>query len=233
MEEQQPQQPQLPEQHFHKVSFAKPKKQEKPEPKYIVKKKGMGFFDKLFIFIVIVSAIYVGYLFFQEDILRLLQMNPYVWGIFSNIFDEISKRTLMGLFYASFFGSLFFIFLPLEFLFLYYLTLGYSVPTMIALALIGNVMGLCLDYLFGFTLGARLIKFFFRQNFDKFHNMIMKWGAIIILGGNVIPFPIQIVSVIVGSARYSFKKFFLFTMIGIFAKLVILVMVSAQLGAHL
>jgi len=227
------QQEELPEQHFQKANFAKPKSQEKPEPKHIVKKNGMGFFDKLFIFIIVVSAIYVGYLFFQEDILKLLQMNPYVWGIFSNIADEISQRTLMGLFYASFFGSLFFIFLPLEFLFLYYLTLGYSIPTMVALALIGNVMGLCLDYLFGFTLGARVIKFFFRNSFDRFHDIIMKWGAIIILGGNVIPFPIQAVSVIVGSARYSFKKFFLFTVIGIVAKLVILIMVSAQLGAYL
>ena len=197
---------------------------------HVKKPTGMGFTDKLLLFILIISAVYVGYLYLQEDILRVLQMNQYVWAVFSHIIGEISRRTLMGLFYASFFGSLFFIFIPLEFLFLYYLTLGYSVPVMIALALIGNLMGLCIDYLFGFTLGARVVKFFFRKNFEKFHSLITKWGAIIILGGNVIPFPIQVVSVIVGSARYSFKKFFIFTMIGVLAKLSILVMVSSQLA---
>ena len=196
---------------------------------HVKKPSGIGLTDKLLLFILVISAVYVGYLYLQEDILKVLQMNPYVWAVFSHIIGEISKRTLTGLFYASFFGSLFFIFLPLELLFLYYLTLGYSVPVMIALVLIGNLMGLCLDYLFGFTLGARIVKFFFRKNFEKFHSLITKWGAIIILGGNIIPFPIQVVSVIVGSAKYSFKKFFIFTVIGVLAKLFVLVMVSSKL----
>jgi len=216
--------PEHAEQHMHEEPAHEAK------ARHVKKPAGMGLTDKLLLFILIVSAAYVGYLYLQEDILRVLQMNPHVWAVFSHIIGEISRRTLTGLFYASFFGSLFFIFLPLELLFLYYLTLGYSVPVMIALALIGNLMGLCLDYLFGFTLGARVIKFFFRKNFEKFHSLITKWGAIIILGGNVIPFPIQVASVIVGSARYSFKKFFIFTVIGILAKLSILVMVSAQLA---
>lgn len=222
--------PEYSEHHMHK-EIAHPAPQHKI--KHVKKPRGMGLMDKLLLFILVVSAVYVGYLYFQQDIIRILKMNPYVWAVFSHIAGEISRRTLMGLFYASFFGSLFFIFLPLEVLFLYYLSLGYSVPVMIALALIGNAIGLCLDYLFGFTVGASIVKFFFRKNFEKFHSMITKWGAFIVLIGNIIPFPIQVVSVIVGSARYSFKKFFFFTVIGIFAKLFALVVLSMYLAEYI
>ncbi len=187
--------------------------------KHAQKAKGMSFTDKLFLLLLVFSIAYIGYLYFQESILGILRMNPYVWAFFSHIFDEISRRTLLGLFYASFFGSLFFIVLPIELLFVYYLSLGYSVPLVIALTMIGNLMGLCLDYLFGFVVGAKILKFFLRRKFDRFHDMTTKWGAVVLLIGNIIPFPIQPVSVVVGSARYSFKKFFFFTVIGIFVKL--------------
>ena len=131
--------------------------------RHVEKHKGLSLTDKIFITILVGSVIYIGYLYFQQDIIRLMQMNPYVWAFFTHITGEISSRTLLGMFYASFFGSLFFIFLPIEVLFIYYISLGYSVPLIIVLTMIGNMMGLFIDYLFCFVVGARLLKFFMRS----------------------------------------------------------------------
>jgi membrane protein DedA with SNARE-associated domain len=191
------------------------------------------FMDKLFILLLVGSIVYIVYLYFQKDIIRILQMNPYVWGVFSHIAGEISKRTLVGLFYASFFGSLFFIFLPLELLFLYYLTLGFSIPLAMTVTLIGYLMGLCLDYVFGFIFGAKLVRLILQSKFDKFHNMIEKWGSFVVLFGNIIIFPIQPVSVVIGSAKYSFKKFFILSTIGLFIKLFGLVVLNYYFGSYI
>jgi len=196
------------------------------------KAKGMSLTDKIFLLILVFSVVYIGYLYFQDKAIEILRMNPYVWSFFTHITREISKRTLMGLFYASFFGSLFFIFLPIELLFLYYLALGYSVPLVIALVMIGYLMGLSIDYLFGFVVGAKMLKFFLRTKFDKFHNMTSKWGAAVVLIGNIIPFPIQPASVVIGSAKYSFKKFFLLSLLGVFVKLFALVVISTHLVGY-
>jgi membrane protein DedA with SNARE-associated domain len=188
--------------------------------------RGFGILDKVFILILIVSVIYIGYLYFQDSIIALLKMNPYVWAVFSHIAGEISRQTIVGLFYASFFGALFFVFLPIEVIFLYYLSLGFPVPLIIALVIIGNLMGLCLDYLFGFIVGARILKVFIREKVERFHDMTQKWGGAVVLAGNIIPFPIQAVSVVIGSAKYSFKKFVVFTVLGVFVKLFTLVVIS-------
>jgi membrane protein YqaA with SNARE-associated domain len=196
----------------------------KHETRHARKPGGMALTDKLFLLTIIASAVYIGYLFFQEEIVGILKMNPYVWGFFTHIIGEISERTILGLLYASFFGSLFFIFIPLEMIFLYYLTLGYSPPLLIALTMLGYLAGLSLDYLFGFAVGARLVKFFVGGKFEKFHDMVTKWGGIVVLLGNFILFPIQPVSVVIGSARYSYKKFFIFSAVGLFMKLFALIM---------
>lgn len=196
-------------------------------------KTPMAFMDKLFIFLLLVSVFYVAFLYFQESIMGLLKMNPYVWAFFSHIFDEISRNTLLGLFYASLFGSLFFIFLPIELLFLYYLTLGYPVPIIMALTIIGSVIGLIIDYLFGFAFGARLIKYVFGGKFDRFHNLVSRWGSAIIFLGNIIPSPIQPASVVIGSARYSFIKFLVFTSIGNFVKVFALVVIGMYISGNI
>lgn len=193
----------------------------------------MSFLDKLFLILVIASIIYICYLFFQNEMLGILKMNPYIWGFISHITGEIAGRTILGLLYASFFGSLFFIFLPMEVIFVYYLTLGYSIPLLIALTMLGYLIGLSIDYLFGFAVGTRIVKFFVREKFDRFHDMVTKWGGAVVFVGNLIIFPIQPVSVVVGSARYSYKKFFMFSALGFFAKLFILVSLFVYYGEHL
>ena len=197
--------------------------------KHVRKPSGLGFTDKVFLILLVFSVIYIGYLYFQQEIVELLKMNPYVWAFFTHIAAEISKRTILGLFYACFFGSLFFIVLPIELIFLYYVALGYSVPLVVSLTLLGYLMGLCLDYLFGFVVGARVIRFFLREKFERFHKMIEKWGGIVVFVGSAVIFPIQLITVIVGSAKYSFKKFVIFAALGLFVKLVALV----ALGTHL
>jgi membrane protein DedA with SNARE-associated domain len=193
----------------------------------------MGFLDKTFLLVTLIAVAYVLIIIYQKQILALLQKNPYVWAGATHIFAEINGRTLLGLFYASFFGSLFFIMIPLELLFLYYATLGYPGVSLVGLAVIAIAIGLSLDYLFGWLVGKRVLVFILRDKFEKFHKWINKWGAIAIFFGAATPFPIQPVSVIIGAVGYSMKKFIIFAVAGLLAKYIGLFILSGYLMEYL
>ena len=146
--------------------------------------------------------------------------------VVSHIFNEVNRRTVLGLFYACFFGSLFFIMVPLELLFLYYSTLGYPEVSLVGLAIIAITIGLVFDYMFGWLVGKRVLAFLLKDKFKKFHDWINKWGGIAIFFGAALPFPLQPVSVIIGAVGYSFKRFVFFAFSGLLVKYITLVILS-------
>lgn len=154
--------------------------------------------------------------------IQLMQMNPTVWSYYQAISAQIEGRTLLGLFYASFFGSLFFISLPVEVIFLYYLGLNYYVVQIITVVMIGNILGMLFNYGFGRLIGERIVKYFMKENYGKFRKKIEKAGALLILIGNIIPFPIEPLAVFLGAVKFRFSSFIMWTGIGKFIKFIIL-----------
>jgi len=126
------------------------------------------------------------------------------------------------MFYAVFLGSLFFIVFPLEIIYLYYLYGGYNVFEIAGIYLVASVLGLLLDYLIGLLFGERILRYLFKDKLDKFQALGQKYGGFFVFIGNMLIFPIQYFSLLLGSLRYSFKKFLFYTIVGIIIKLVIL-----------
>ena len=85
----------------------------------------------------------------------------------------------------------------------------------------------------GFIVGTRILKVFIREKVERFHDLATKWAGAIVLAGNIIPFPIQAVSVVIGSAKYPFKRFVIFTVLGVFVKLFTLVVISSYISGML
>ena len=74
---------------------------------------------------IILFLIFLAYMFYNQIVLfflELLKSNPTVYSTYLYIESEISSQTLKGLFYMSIFGSIFFLVMPSEALFIYYLS---------------------------------------------------------------------------------------------------------------
>ena len=184
------------------------------------KKRRLG---RLFFWLAVLGALYVLFLIFRDDLLALLQRNATVWGVYTHIADQISEKTLLGLAYAGFFGSLFFILIPLEAVFFYYLALPHAAGLVILIMLVSSVLGLAVDYLMGRLVGEGLLMRYAEARFTKTKRSMEKWGGAIVVTSNVIPFlPVQIISVVVGATRFGLKKFLIYTLIGRGAYLVLL-----------
>jgi membrane protein YqaA with SNARE-associated domain len=176
--------------------------------------------NKKFYFFVFAIIIFLAAYLSRDFWLGLLKSMPFVWNIVSPIFSEISSHTLLGLFYISFFGSLFFIAIPVEIVFLYYLTLGYNPWAVIGICVFASMLGFVIDYAIGFVLGEGFFRFFLKEKYGKFEGSIKKFGGLILVFGQVIPSPIELFIVVLGAARYNFNKFLVYSLLGRILKFV-------------
>ncbi len=170
---------------------------------------------KLAVWAVVGLALVITFSVFKEDIIDLLSRNAVTWAIYTHISGHLSNNTLLGLAYAGFFGALFFIMIPLEAVFFYYIALDYNPWVVLAVMQVSSVTGLTADYLMGAMVGERTLLRFAAETFKKTENAMENWGGIIVLVSNVIPFlPIQVVSLGIGSTRFGLVRFIVLTFIG-------------------
>lgn len=185
-----------------------------PKKKLTKEEKRKRYLKWLF-WILIAVAFYFSFGWLRREALLLLQMNPTVWAFYKAIEAEIASRSLLGLFYASFFGALFFIALPVEIIFLYYLGLNYYFVQVLTITLIGNLLGISVDYFIGWLLGPKVLQWFMKkETYATFHKKIQKAGAFFVIIGNIIPFPIEPFTVFLGALRYGYFRLMLWTFVG-------------------
>ncbi len=173
----------------------------------------MGFFKKLFFWVLVFVLVYSFYGSFQFYLLSLLKLNPIVWAAYLAVSKEVSSKTLLGLFYSSLFGALFFISIPVEIIFIYYLSLHFNVWQLVAVVAIGNLLGMVFNYFFGFVFGQGFLRLVLRSKFHEWQSHVEKWGSLLLFLGNVFPSPVEILALFLGSYRYSFFKFLVLTLI--------------------
>jgi membrane protein YqaA with SNARE-associated domain len=161
------------------------------------------------------------YYFFHAQIFFFIQSNPTT----AKIYSEIAGKTLLGLFYISILSALFFITLPAEIPFVYYLFLGNNPIVVAIIVLAGNAIGLAIDYLIGFVIGQEFVKRFLKEKYNKWHERVMKWGGVLVVIGNVIPSPIEVITVVFGGLRYPFLKLLKYSSLGRILKFVILTII--------
>ncbi|MFH1510136.1 MAG: VTT domain-containing protein [Candidatus Woesearchaeota archaeon] len=178
--------------------------------------------DRFFLFFVILFVLYLVYYYNQEHFINWLKQYGPIYSVYSHLYGQFAERTLLGLLYASFFGSLFFVFLPIEVVFIYYSELHYPKPLVIAIVISGNLLGLAVNYGIGRLIGMKPVMKIFKKSFDKFVSWLTKYGGWIIFAGNIFVFPIEPISVVVGAGRYPFKKFMGLSLIGKLIKFAIL-----------
>lgn len=163
----------------------------------------------------VLVALYFGYHWLIAHVEALLRQSPLLWSIYTAIKQEVAARSLLGLFYVSFFGALFFLPLPVEGVFIFYLTVTEHSPVLIiAMALAGNLLGLAVDYYTGRLIGPRLLHWFMKDRYERFSHRLNRAGGFLILIGNIIPFPIEPLTLVLGATRYGFMRLLLYSALG-------------------
>lgn len=166
--------------------------------------------NKLITVVILILIAALLYFVFHAQMFALIKANPAT----ASIFREIAGRTLLGLFYISVFGALFFIFFPAEVPFIYYTLLHYD-PLLVALiAIAGNLVGLAFNYGIGRLLGQGLLQRWLKGKYTTWLRWLDRWGAALIVFGNAVPFPIEPASLVIGGLKYPFGKFLKWSAVG-------------------
>ncbi len=171
---------------------------------------------KLLYIFLLVFLIYFFYHKITLKIMEIFQSNPTLYNDFLYFSSQIKNSTLEGLLYISILGALFFLAIPMEAIFIYYLSSTFHGAFFIILIIVlGSLIGLSINYFLGWILGDKVLKKFFeKENYDKYKNYIDKYGGAVLVIGNIIPSPIEPLTLLYGSFNYSYKKFFILALIG-------------------
>ena len=97
---------------------------------------------KLWFIVLFILLIYLFYEPILSQLQELLKLNPAIYQRYLSIQSEIANNTVKGLFFVAIFGSVFFLTLPSEALFIYFLSSTSHSPFIIILGmLLGNLGG--------------------------------------------------------------------------------------------
>ena len=162
---------------------------------------------KIIISFFIIALLIVFYKPIFNYFTQFLFQYPTIASMYSQVQIEWLTRSLKGLFLMSFFGTLFFISVPTELVFIQYVNTSTPIIIVICVALLANILAMLINYIFGFILGRTLLKMWLKEKFDLYQDRIQYWGSIILFVGNVLPSPIELVALVYGASRFPLVKY--------------------------
>jgi membrane protein DedA with SNARE-associated domain len=130
---------------------------------------------------------------------------------------------------VNFSGYLFFLFMPVELAFIYYLTGDINIWALNAVALGTALVSQTIDYLIGYLFSKNIIdRLIGRRRYEKAEDKIRKYGNIIILLFNLTPFSSDIISLAAGILKHRIKNAVIFTFAGLLLKYLILTLIFGR-----
>jgi len=127
---------------------------------------------------------------------------------------------------VNFSGYLFFLFMPVELAFIYYLAGDINIWALNAVALGTALFSQTIDYLIGYSLSTRIIdRLIGRRRYEKAGDKIRKYGNVVIFLFNVTPLSSPVISLAAGILKHRVKDAVIFTFAGILLKYIILTLI--------
>ncbi|MBN1275726.1 VTT domain-containing protein [Candidatus Woesearchaeota archaeon] len=165
-------------------------------------------------FIAMFAASY--FLFLQHKDIAFLE---FFRGIIAHITQNIDAGTLLGVLYASLFGGLFFITIPMELVFISFLRAGTN-PYFLLFTFIGGfIISFTANYYIGVKLDTFSKKVISPKKFYKIKGVLNRYGSWAVFAINAIPFlPSQPLSTVLGVFKYNRVKFYVYFVSGQFLK---------------
>lgn len=126
---------------------------------------------------------------------------------------------------VNFSGYLFFLIMPVELAFIYYVSEGANLWTLNGIAIGTALLSQSIDYLIGFTLSSRIInKLIGKERYTKAESRIRRYGNVVIVVFNALPLSSPVISLSAGMLKYRVKDAILYTFLGLFLKYLVLSM---------
>jgi membrane protein YqaA with SNARE-associated domain len=144
---------------------------------------------------------------------------------YGNSFFENTPLSFESFILLHFMGYLFFLLMPVEGIFLYYLTEGYSpIPLLIA-AILSASLGQLVDYLIGKLVNEKFARDFVGKiKYKNFKSKINKYGSLIIFIFSVSLLPSSIIAFLLGVIKSDWKRVYLYSLLGLTIKYVIVLL---------
>lgn len=140
-----------------------------------------------------------------------------------DIYYGSAEEGLLSFAIVNFAGYLFFLFMPVELAFIYYVGQGINLLTINSIAIGTALLSQTLDYLIGYTFSTRIVNNLIgRERYLKAESKIRKYGNVIILIFNALPLSSPVISLSAGMIRYRIKDALLFSIAGLLIKYLLL-----------
>lgn len=123
-------------------------------------------------------------------------------------------------------GYLFFLFMPVEIAFIYYLQGDINVIALNAVALGTALFSQAIDYSIGVLLSDKIIDTFIgRHRYEKAEDRLRKYGNIAIFVFNALPLSSPVISLAAGILRHRRRDAIIFTVAGLMFKYLLLTLI--------
>lgn len=137
-----------------------------------------------------------------------------VENLFQHFVDHMSSSSLLGAFYGGAIGGLFFIYLPLEVLYLNFLRTGMHPLSLGLLFLSGIFISFSINYFVGYFFADISKELIGAKKFYKLKVVLNNYGGLAIFFFNATPMPAQPLAVILGVFRYDKTRFYIYVFLG-------------------
>ncbi|WP_372648667.1 DedA family protein [Draconibacterium sp.] len=122
-------------------------------------------------------------------------------------------------------GYLFFLLMPVELAFIYYLPY-YQGIDLISTAMVTAVAAQCIDYLIGRLLRPnKIIELMGQKRIEKAEQKIKRFGMLTIFVFNLFPLSSPVIALAAGMLRYDFRRFLVVSILGLLLKYVVIYLV--------
>ena len=135
---------------------------------------------------------------------------------------EGKNQSMFSFALIHFSGYLFFLLMPVEMAFVYYLS-HYGETELIGVALATAVSAQIIDYLIGFSFSSKFIhEIVGEKRIGRAEKYIKKFGNLTIFLFNLLPLSSPVISLVAGMIKYRFRDVVLYSISGLVFKYVIL-----------
>jgi len=133
------------------------------------------------------------------------------------------EHTLLSFAIINLSGYLFFIFMPVELAFIYYLNTSLNIVLLNITAIGTAVFSQAVDYYIGRSFSKQIIdQLIGRQRYEKAESEIRKYGNIAIFIFNLLPLSSPVILLAAGMLKHRLKEVFLYSLAGLLVKYLLL-----------
>lgn len=143
-----------------------------------------------------------------------------------DIYYGAGNHGLLSFGIINFSGYLFFLFMPVEIAFIYYLNGNVNLWALNIIAICTALLAQSIDYLIGFLLSEKIIdRFIGKQRHEKAELRIRKYGNIAIFVFNALPLSSPVITLAAGMLKHRIKDAIIYTFTGLLFKYIVLTLI--------